>query len=37
MEIYAWCIMPSHVHLFFRDNHPSMLLKELKTYTSKQL
>jgi putative transposase len=39
MEIYAWCIMPSHVHLIFRakDNNPSVLLKELKTFTSKQL
>ncbi|PTX21550.1 REP element-mobilizing transposase RayT [Pontibacter mucosus] len=39
MEIYAWCIMPSHVHLIIRarDNNPSELLKELKTYTSKQL
>ncbi|MER2998454.1 REP-associated tyrosine transposase [Pontibacter populi] len=39
MEIYAWCIMPSHVHLIFqaKDNNPSVLLKELKTYTSKQL
>jgi putative transposase len=39
MEIYAWCIMPSHAHLIFRarDNNPSTLLKELKTYTSKQL
>lgn len=39
MEIYAWCIMPSHVHLIFRakDNNPGVLLKELKTYTSKQV
>ncbi|WP_187261413.1 REP-associated tyrosine transposase [Pontibacter beigongshangensis] len=39
MEIYAWCIMPSHVHLVFRarDNNPSVLLKELKTHTSKQI
>lgn len=39
MEIYAWCIMPSHVHFIFRakDNNPSVLLKELKTYTSKKL
>ncbi|WP_162426021.1 REP-associated tyrosine transposase [Pontibacter pudoricolor] len=39
MEIYAWCIMPSHVHLIFRAkaNNPSVLLKELKTHTSKQL
>ncbi|WP_347159415.1 transposase [Pontibacter chitinilyticus] len=38
MEIYAWCIMPSYVHLIFqtKDNNPSVLLKELKTYTSKQ-
>lgn len=39
MELFAWCIMPSHVHLIFRakDNEPSRLIKELKTYTSKQL
>lgn len=39
MELFAWCIMPSHVHLLFRDknNHPSQLIKELKTHTSKQL
>ncbi|CAM3633443.1 transposase [Pontibacter korlensis] len=38
MEIYTWCIMSSHVHLIFRakDNNPNILLKELKTYTSKQ-
>lgn len=31
--------MPSHVHLIFRDknNNPSKLIKELKTYTSKKL
>ncbi|WP_114784220.1 REP-associated tyrosine transposase [Botryobacter ruber] len=39
MEIYAWCIMPSHVHLVFRakENNPSVLLKELKTFTSKAI
>ena len=39
MEIYAWCIMPSHVHLIFRakENNPSDLMKSLKVYTSKQL
>jgi REP element-mobilizing transposase RayT len=39
LEIYAWCIMPSHVHLIFRakDNNPSVLLKELKTHTFKQV
>ena len=39
MEIYSWCIMPSHVHLVFRakDANPSELLKSFKTYTSKTL
>jgi putative transposase len=39
MEIYAWCIMPSHVHLIFRAqaNNPGLLLKEFKTFTSKAI
>jgi putative transposase len=39
MVIYCYCIMPSHVHLIFsdRDNNPSKLLKEMKTFTSKEL
>ncbi len=39
MEIYAYCIMTSHIHLIFRskDSNPSKLLKEFKTYTSKKL
>ena len=39
MEVYTWCIMPSHVHLIFRarESNPGELLKFLKTYTSKQL
>jgi len=39
MELFAYCILPSHVHLLFRDknSNPSKLLKELKTHTSKQL
>jgi putative transposase len=38
-EIFAWCIMPSHVHLIFRakDNNPGDLLRDLKTYTSKKI
>ena len=38
-EIFAWCIMPSHVHLIFRakDNNPGDLLRDLKTYTSKRM
>jgi len=39
MEIYAWCIMPSHVHLIFRanENNPGKLLGSFKTFTSKKL
>lgn len=39
MEIYGWCIMPSHVHLIFsaKNNNPSELLRDFKTYTSKRL
>jgi len=39
MEIYTWCIMPSHVHLIFRarDNNPGEQLKSFKMFTSKSL
>src|ERR1700753_1708703 len=39
MEIYAWCIMPSHVHLVFRSTveKPEDLIKEFKSYTSRNL
>jgi REP element-mobilizing transposase RayT len=39
MEIYTWCIMPSHVHLIFRakENNPGDVLRSLKTFTSKKL
>jgi putative transposase len=39
MEIYAWCIMPSHVHLIFRakDNNPSDVLRDFKRVSSKRL
>ena len=39
MEIYAWCIMPSHIHLVFRakENNPGDLLRDLKTFTSKKI
>jgi putative transposase len=39
MEIFSWCIMPSHVHLIFRakENNPGALLRDLKTHTSKKL
>ncbi|WP_316785932.1 REP-associated tyrosine transposase [Pedobacter frigiditerrae] len=39
LELYCWCIMPSHVHLIFRakDNNPDKILGRIKEYTSKQL
>lgn len=39
MELFAYCILPSHVHMIFRDknNNPGKLMKELKTFTSKKL
>ena len=39
MELYGWCLMPSHLHLIFHDKNgnPSKLLKEFKTLTSKKL
>jgi len=39
MEIYAWCIMPSHVHLIFRakNNDPEIILGRMKEYTSKNI
>lgn len=39
MEIYAYCIMPSHIHLIFRANqsNPGDLLRDFKTFTSKKL
>jgi len=39
MEIYAWCIMPSHVHLVFRSatDKPEDLIGGFKSYTSRKL
>lgn len=39
MEIFCWCIMPSHVHLIFSagKGNPDQLLGRFKEYTSKQL
>ena len=39
MEIYGYCIMPSHVHLIFRSENgdPSGLIRDLKGYTSRKL
>jgi len=39
MEVYCWCIMPSHVHLIFKakNNNPSDIIRDFKTHTSKTL
>jgi REP element-mobilizing transposase RayT len=39
MEIYAWCIMPSHVHLVFRSTNqrPEYLIRDFKSFTSKSI
>ena len=39
MEIYAWCIMPSHLHLIYRarENNPGEILGDFKTHTSKTI
>lgn len=37
--VYAWCIMPSHIHLIISSNQekPSDIIRDLKKFTSKQL
>ena len=40
MEIFAWCIMPSHVHLIFRSacgQKPELLIGDFKRFTSKAI
>ncbi len=39
LELYAYCFMPSHVHLIFRDQkeNPSKLLQEFKRHTAKKI
>ncbi len=39
MEIYAWCIMPSHIHLVYKSHiqKPDELLRDFKSYTSKEI
>ncbi len=39
MEIYVWCIMPSHVHLVFKSTiqNPQALIRDFKSYTSKEI
>ena len=39
MEIYGYCIMPSHIHLIFRSGNgkPSELIRDFKGFTSRNL
>ena len=39
MEVFAYCFMPSHVHLIFRDDqeNPSSLLRDFKKFTAKKI
>ncbi len=39
LELFAYCILTSHIHLIFRDKNgdPGKLIKELKTFTSKRI
>ena len=40
LEIHAWCIMSSHVHLVFRNidgQKPELLIGDLKRFTSKAI
>lgn len=39
IEIYCWCLMPSHVHLIFRakNNNPTDVIRNFKTFTSKAI
>jgi REP element-mobilizing transposase RayT len=39
MEVYAYCFMPSHVHLVFKSStgDPSGLIRDFKGFTSKKI
>ncbi|MGB4774927.1 MAG: transposase, partial [Daejeonella sp.] len=39
LELYCWCIMPSHLHLIYsaKNHNPDVVLGRFKEYTSKQL
>lgn len=39
MEVYAYCFMPSHLHLIFRDinENPSGLIRDSKRHTSRKI
>ena len=39
LEIYAWCIMPSHVHMIIGSHNKPLedIVRDMKSYTSTQL
>ncbi|WP_158975053.1 MULTISPECIES: REP-associated tyrosine transposase [unclassified Cellulophaga] len=39
MEVFAYCFMPSHIHLIFRSNEedPSGLIRDFKGFTARKL
>ena len=39
MELFAYCIMPSHIHFIFRsaNEKPAELLSDFKKHTSKKM
>jgi len=39
MEIYAYCIMPNHIHLLFRaeNGNPSDIIRDFKGFTARKL
>ena len=40
MELHAWCIMTSHIHLIFRsinNRNPELLLGDFKRFTSRNI
>jgi REP element-mobilizing transposase RayT len=39
LELYAWCIMPSHVHLIISSENDNLsdIMRDLKRHTSKAL
>lgn len=39
MELYCWCIMPSHLHLIFsaKNSNPTQVLGRFKEFTSKKI
>ena len=39
MEVFAYCFMPSHVHMIFRSENedPSGLLRDFKGYTARKI